>query len=79
MYLNFLYQINRLNFNSCLDLDKLGGLIAVIQGLYDSHSNIRITSAWIIGKACQNNPLVQNQVIFFISFIRIQLQDRSEV
>ncbi|KMZ73584.1 hypothetical protein ZOSMA_146G00620 [Zostera marina] len=45
------------------DLDKLGGLIAVIQGLYDSHSNIRITSAWIIGKACQNNPLVQNQAL----------------
>ncbi|MQM02249.1 hypothetical protein Taro_035003 [Colocasia esculenta] len=45
------------------DLDKLGGLVAVIRELNNSEAKIRTTSAWILGKASQNNPLVQNQVL----------------
>ncbi|MCL7022105.1 hypothetical protein MKW94_030112 [Papaver nudicaule] len=44
------------------DLEKLGGLAAVIQELDNSDIEIRITSAWILGKAGQNNPLVQKQI-----------------
>ncbi|WOL16192.1 hypothetical protein Cni_G24974 [Canna indica] len=45
------------------DLDKLGGLVIVIRELDNSETGIRTTAAWIIGKACQNNALVQNQVL----------------
>ncbi|KAJ8645871.1 hypothetical protein MRB53_007619 [Persea americana] len=45
------------------DLNKLGGLVAIIRELNSSEPEIRTTSAWILGKASQNNPLVQNQVL----------------
>uniref|UniRef100_A0ACD5YDT5 Uncharacterized protein n=1 Tax=Avena sativa TaxID=4498 RepID=A0ACD5YDT5_AVESA len=45
------------------DLDKLGGLVAVIQDLNNANEEIRTTSAWILGKACQNNALVQSQIL----------------
>ncbi|XP_039118177.1 hsp70 nucleotide exchange factor FES1 [Dioscorea cayenensis subsp. rotundata] len=45
------------------DLDKLGGLVAVFRELYNPEPEIRITSAWILGKASQNNALVQNQIL----------------
>ncbi|CAA6659713.1 unnamed protein product [Spirodela intermedia] len=45
------------------DLNKLGGLVAVIRELENSVPEIRTTSAWVIGKASQNNPLVQDQVL----------------
>lgn len=48
-----------------LDLDKLGGLLPVIQELNNANEEIRTTSAWVLGTASQNNELVQNQVIAF--------------
>ncbi|XP_020585080.1 hsp70 nucleotide exchange factor FES1 isoform X2 [Phalaenopsis equestris] len=45
------------------DLDKLGGLVAVVRELDNSDPEIRTISAWILGKACQNNALVQNQIL----------------
>ncbi|KAI8527822.1 hypothetical protein RHMOL_Rhmol12G0104100 [Rhododendron molle] len=45
------------------DLHKLGGLSVVIRGLDNPDSEIRMTSAWILGKASQNNPVVQKQVL----------------
>ncbi|XP_008801182.2 hsp70 nucleotide exchange factor FES1 isoform X2 [Phoenix dactylifera] len=47
------------------DLDKLGGLVAVIRELHHSDPEIRTTSAWILGKASQNNALVQNQILAY--------------
>jgi hypothetical protein len=49
----------------CSDLDKLGGLLPVIQELNNANDEIRTTSAWVLGTASQNNALVQNQVIAF--------------
>ncbi|XP_043726228.1 nucleotide exchange factor SIL1 isoform X3 [Telopea speciosissima] len=46
-----------------IDLNKLGGLAVVILELDNSNPEIRSTSAWIIGKASQNNPVVQKQII----------------
>ncbi|KAL8045265.1 hypothetical protein ABFX02_08G101800 [Erythranthe guttata] len=40
------------------DLHKLGGLTAVIRELNNPNAEIRIISAWILGKASQNNPFV---------------------
>ncbi|KAG0452655.1 hypothetical protein HPP92_025028 [Vanilla planifolia] len=45
------------------DLNKLGGLVAVVQQLENSESEIRTTSAWILGKACQNTAVAQNQIL----------------
>ncbi|KAL6845944.1 hypothetical protein ACP4OV_023392 [Aristida adscensionis] len=45
------------------DLDKLGGLLPVIRELNNANEEIRITSAWVLGKASQNNALVQNQIL----------------
>ncbi|URD81605.1 Nucleotide exchange factor Fes1 [Musa troglodytarum] len=45
------------------DLDKLGGLVMVIRELDNTETHIRTTSAWILGKASQNNALVQNQIL----------------
>ncbi|KAI3977190.1 hypothetical protein MKX01_035920 [Papaver californicum] len=45
------------------DLGKLGGIAAVLQELDNSDLQIRITSAWILGKAGQNNPFVQKQIL----------------
>ncbi|KAJ4840153.1 hypothetical protein Tsubulata_000235, partial [Turnera subulata] len=45
------------------DLHKLGGLAALIQELNHPESEIRTLSAWVIGKASQNNAVVQKQVL----------------
>uniref|UniRef100_A0A0D9XFJ4 Nucleotide exchange factor Fes1 domain-containing protein n=1 Tax=Leersia perrieri TaxID=77586 RepID=A0A0D9XFJ4_9ORYZ len=45
------------------DLDKLGGLVPVIRDLTNANEEIRTTSAWVLGKASQNNALVQNQIL----------------
>ncbi|KAK9934192.1 hypothetical protein M0R45_021344 [Rubus argutus] len=45
------------------DLNKLGGLAVVIGELNHSDAETRKMAAWIIGKASQNNPLVQKQVL----------------
>ncbi|XP_058092753.1 hsp70 nucleotide exchange factor FES1-like [Magnolia sinica] len=44
-------------------LNKLGGLVAVIRKLNSSELEIRTASAWILGKASQNNPVVQKQIL----------------
>lgn len=45
------------------DLNKLGGLAVIIQELSNPDPEVQRTSAWIIGKASQNNPVVQKQVL----------------
>uniref|UniRef100_A0A0E0ETR7 Nucleotide exchange factor Fes1 domain-containing protein n=1 Tax=Oryza meridionalis TaxID=40149 RepID=A0A0E0ETR7_9ORYZ len=53
------------------DLDKLGGLVAVIQDLNNANEEIRTTSAWVLGKASQNNALVQNQILGYGALARL--------
>ncbi|KAJ6307786.1 hypothetical protein OIU76_017556 [Salix suchowensis] len=45
------------------DLNKLGGLAIVIQELDHPDQDIRRLSAWVLGKACQNNAAVQKQIL----------------
>ncbi|CAN1812944.1 Hsp70 nucleotide exchange factor fes1 [Linum perenne] len=45
------------------DLNKLGGLALVVRELNHPESEIRTISAWVIGKASQNNAAVQEQVL----------------
>lgn len=51
------------------DLSKLGGLSVLIRQLNHPDTDIRKISAWILGKASQNNPLVQKQVHYYFFFI----------
>ncbi|XP_061982154.1 uncharacterized protein LOC133701981 [Populus nigra] len=44
------------------DLNKHGGLAIVIQEFNHPDPDIRRLSAWVLGKAYQNNPVVQKQV-----------------
>ncbi|KAL6601256.1 hypothetical protein ACP70R_044476 [Stipagrostis hirtigluma subsp. patula] len=53
------------------DLDKLGGLLPVIQELNNANEEIRISSAWVLGKASQNNALVQNQILGYGALARL--------
>ena len=71
LFFNF-YLISSLLNESCLsDLNKLGGLAVVIRELDNPDTEIRTTSAWILGKASQNNPIVQEQVGRDVSFVTI--------
>ncbi|KAI5595501.1 hypothetical protein BDE02_03G143300 [Populus trichocarpa] len=45
------------------DLNKLGGLAIVIQERNHPDPDIRRLSAWVLGKAYQNNPVVQKQIL----------------
>ncbi|KAF5746346.1 hsp70 nucleotide exchange factor FES1 isoform X2 [Tripterygium wilfordii] len=45
------------------DLNKLGGLLVVIGELNHPDTDTRRLSAWVLGKASQNNPAVQKQVL----------------
>ncbi|KAH9603010.1 hypothetical protein KSS87_017494 [Heliosperma pusillum] len=45
------------------DLDKLGGLNAVARQLDNVDPDVRKLAAWVLGKASQNNPVVQQQVL----------------
>lgn len=45
------------------DLSKLGGLAVIVRQLDNVEPEVRKLSAWVIGKASQNNPLVQKQVL----------------
>jgi hypothetical protein len=45
-----------------IDLDKLGGLLVVVGELDREEGELRTTAAWVLGKASQNNPVVQDQV-----------------
>uniref|UniRef100_M8C0U7 Hsp70 nucleotide exchange factor fes1 n=1 Tax=Aegilops tauschii TaxID=37682 RepID=M8C0U7_AEGTA len=53
------------------DLDKIGGLVPVIQDLNNANEEIRITSAWILGTASQNNALVQSQILGYGALARL--------
>ncbi|XP_066394658.1 hsp70 nucleotide exchange factor FES1-like [Miscanthus floridulus] len=53
------------------DLDKLGGLLPVIQELNNANEEIRTTSAWVLGTASQNNELVQNQILGYGALARL--------
>ncbi|KAJ3688645.1 hypothetical protein LUZ61_017809 [Rhynchospora tenuis] len=57
--------------DNALDMDKLGGLVAVIKELEDIESEIRTASAWVLGKASQNNAVVQNQVLGYGALTRL--------
>jgi nucleotide exchange factor SIL1 len=45
------------------DLHKLAGIVAVTQELNHPDAEVRRLSAWILGTASQNNPIVQKQVL----------------
>ncbi|KAG2329214.1 hypothetical protein Bca52824_000394 [Brassica carinata] len=47
------------------DLSKSGGLKVVAGELNHSDSEVRKLAAWVVGKASQNNPFVQAQVLEF--------------
>ncbi|CAM6095037.1 unnamed protein product [Calypogeia fissa] len=49
--------------DNALDLNKLGGLAVVIGELERDEGELRTTAAWVLGKASQNNPVVQNQLL----------------
>ncbi|KAG8057368.1 hypothetical protein GUJ93_ZPchr0002g23198 [Zizania palustris] len=53
------------------DLDKVGGLVAVIKDLNNENEEIRTTSAWVLGKASQNNAFVQNQILGYGALARL--------
>ncbi|XP_047048191.1 hsp70-binding protein 1 [Lolium rigidum] len=53
------------------DLDKIGGLVALIEDLNNANEEIRTTSAWILGKASQNNALVQSQILGYGALSRL--------
>ncbi|KAL7142121.1 hypothetical protein ABFS83_08G102000 [Erythranthe nasuta] len=53
------------------DLHELGGLTAVIRELNNPNAEIRRISAWILGKASQNNPFVQNQVLLLYQILEL--------
>lgn len=61
------------------DLDKLGGLAAVIRQLDNVESDVRKLAAWVIGKASQNNPVVQKQVLDFGTLAKLMKMVRSDV
>ncbi|KAK2388559.1 hypothetical protein P8452_26525 [Trifolium repens] len=49
--------------NNANDLNKLGGLSALKRELNHYDSGIRALAAWVLGKASQNNPTFQQQVL----------------
>lgn len=49
-------------------MNKLGGLVVVIGELDRGEGDLRTTAAWVLGKASQNNPVVQNQVESLLSW-----------
>ncbi|KAF6163759.1 hypothetical protein GIB67_012118 [Kingdonia uniflora] len=59
------------------DLNNLGGLAVVIRELNNSDQEIRLTAAWILGKASQNNPTVQKQILNFGALSKLMKMVRS--
>ncbi|KAH9299411.1 hypothetical protein KI387_031093, partial [Taxus chinensis] len=45
------------------DLNKLGGLTAIVEELNREEKELRTVAAWVIGKASHNNPVVQKQIL----------------
>ncbi|CDP19002.1 unnamed protein product [Coffea canephora] len=60
------------------ELHKLGGLIIVIKQLNHPEQEVRTASALILGKACQNNPVVQKQVLELDALAKLIKMARSE-
>jgi nucleotide exchange factor SIL1 len=59
----WLYQIHDfVELEDVADLDKLGGLKPVIDELDRPEEELRTLAAWVLGKASQNNLVVQKQV-----------------
>ncbi|CAO2838049.1 unnamed protein product [Amaranthus hypochondriacus] len=61
------------------DLNKLGGVAAVISQLDNLEPDVRKLAAWVIGKASQNNPVVQNQVLELRTLAKLMKMVRSDV
>lgn len=61
------------------DLNKLGGLAAVIKQLDHDEPDVRKLAAWVLGKASQNNPIVQQQVLDFGILAKLMKMVRSDV
>lgn len=59
------------------DLHKIGCLSLVIGELSNSDPGIRKTSAWIVGKASQNNPVVQKQVLDLGALPKLMMMVKS--
>ncbi|KAG5576820.1 hypothetical protein H5410_056954 [Solanum commersonii] len=51
------------HIDNAIDLQKLGGFSVLIRILNHSEPDIRTAVAWVLGKANQNNPIVQKQVL----------------
>lgn len=51
------------HIDNAIDLQKLGGFNVLIRILNHSEPEIRTAAAWVLGKASQNNPIVQKQVL----------------
>ncbi|XP_057433488.1 uncharacterized protein LOC130726259 [Lotus japonicus] len=60
------------------DLNKLGGLSVVTQELNHSDPSIRAVAAWVLGKASQNNPIVQQQVLELGVLSRLIIMVKSD-
>uniref|UniRef100_A0A5B7BIV4 Putative hsp70 nucleotide exchange factor FES1 isoform X2 n=1 Tax=Davidia involucrata TaxID=16924 RepID=A0A5B7BIV4_DAVIN len=63
--------------DNAIDLHKLGGLPVVIRELNSPDPEMRTTSAWILGKASQNNPVVQKRVLELGALIKLMKMVKS--
>lgn len=59
------------NANDVADLDKLNGLQPIIAELDSTEEELRTTAAWVLGKACQNNLVVQKQILQYKGLPRL--------
>eukprot|EP00250_Pteridium_aquilinum_P007811 c17458_g1_i1 orf=378-1562(-) len=59
------------------DLHKLGGLVVVVEELNRTEESLRILAAWILGKASQNNRVVQDQLLELGVLPRLMQMARS--
>ncbi|XP_016488191.1 hsp70 nucleotide exchange factor FES1 [Nicotiana tabacum] len=51
------------HIDNAIDLHKLGGFSVLLRKLDHFEPQIRTAAAWVLGKASQNNPVVQKQVL----------------
>ncbi|KAM7468810.1 hypothetical protein LguiB_016372 [Lonicera macranthoides] len=63
--------------DNAIDLHKLGGFAAVIGELSNPDPGIRTTAAWILGKASQNNLVVQKQVLELGALKKLMMMVKS--
>ncbi|KAI4990318.1 hypothetical protein ZWY2020_038681, partial [Hordeum vulgare] len=61
----------RMMIFSAYNLDKIGGLVPVIQDLNNANEEIRTTSSWILGTASENNALVQSHILGYGALARL--------